>query len=359
VKQRDLVLLLRGELDLKMWATTVGIQAEAVEALQRIVGPTPLDRPAARLACMETHYEGAVIVEQLRVAAELPQAPAELKRGQWCARTPSFSLAKPDAVLCLDKNLLRTPEDKELMKLAIDLPTVQPQPNFGFAAHALKLCEGDQDSDSDDEGRPSRNRFESLESVKDEDSRDFIRDGKDDGVDIEFTRAERPPEPTDPLLGTGNFPVRVGGVRGASTFQRLAGPVKRVLCADETEVAGYPWRGTVDPKVHLSHERTLLAWSHSGALLAVVGVVLRGSPQPHHQVVSSVLLPTAVLLLLWSLETFLRRQRALDRLDRPRYGVPRPLFFALILAGAFFHMAYVTWHEVFSRAWPVCSTADP
>ena len=32
-------------------------------------------------------------------------------------------------VLCLDKNLLRTPEDKELMKLAIDLPTVQPQPN--------------------------------------------------------------------------------------------------------------------------------------------------------------------------------------------------------------------------------------
>ena len=46
-KGKKEVLLLRGELDLKMWATTVGIQAEAVEALQRIVPffPRALARP--------------------------------------------------------------------------------------------------------------------------------------------------------------------------------------------------------------------------------------------------------------------------------------------------------------------------
>ena len=41
-----------------------------------------------------------------------------------------------------------------LAATAAPLPADGRSAQFGFAAHALKLCEGDQDSDSDDEGTP-------------------------------------------------------------------------------------------------------------------------------------------------------------------------------------------------------------
>ena len=39
----------------------------------------------------------------------------------------------------------------------------------------------------------------------------------------------------------------------------------------------------MDPKVHLSNERTLLDWAAMAGMVAVVGLALQGSPKNHHQ----------------------------------------------------------------------------
>mmetsp|Transcript_5553 Transcript_5553/g.12609 ORF Transcript_5553/g.12609 Transcript_5553/m.12609 type:complete len:749 (+) Transcript_5553:50-2296(+) len=99
-----------------------------------------------------------------------------------------------------------------------------------------------------------------------------------------------------------------------SLFQRLW---RGRRSSEEKSVSAMPVRRAivaVQPKTLLSNERTFLEWIHFATLFATIGVaLLHGASEPHQVNVARSLILLALLVVLWSLQTFNWRAEALDK----------------------------------------------